>query len=131
MAEYSVLLIEDSPMYATFVEAYLQAADDADFRVDKRETLADGMARMSEGDVDVVLLDLTLPDSDGVQTFRTFRTAWPEAPVVVLTGLDDRDAAMSAMSLGAQDFLIKGRGDSSALSRSIVYAVERAAIAKE
>jgi PAS domain S-box-containing protein len=74
---------------------------------------------------DVILLDLSLPDSQGIASFLTLRDRVPNLPIVVLTGLDDQTLAISAMQQGAQDYLIKGQVDSNLLLRSIRYAIER------
>lgn len=74
---------------------------------------------------DVILLDLSLPDSQGIASFLTLRDRVPNIPIVVLTGLDDQTLAISAMQQGAQDYLIKGQVDSNLLLRSIRYAIER------
>jgi diguanylate cyclase (GGDEF)-like protein len=74
---------------------------------------------------DLVLLDLTLPDSDGLEGLRRLRTLAPDIPVVVLSGRSDDDIAMQAVQLGAQDYLVKGDVDGTRLTRAIRYAVER------
>ncbi|MHB8606064.1 MAG: serine/threonine-protein kinase, partial [Thermoplasmatota archaeon] len=81
---------------------------------------------LSGGAVDVVLLDLTLPDSTGLAGLARVQAAAPHVPVVVLTGLEDESLALSAMQHGAQDYLVKGRVDGHLLARSVRYAIERA-----
>jgi len=80
---------------------------------------------LSEGEVDVVLLDLGLPDANGITAVRRAQAAAPRVPVVVLTGLDDEALATQALNEGAQDYLIKGQIEASALFRSLRYAIER------
>ena len=91
-------------------------------------TLAGALHLLTASDYepfDVILIDLSLPDSQGIDTFLTLQRQVLNVPIVVLTGLDDENLALSAMQQGAQDYLIKGRVDSSLLLRSIRYAIER------
>lgn len=88
-------------------------------------TLAEAVDELKSGRVDVILLDLSLPDSDGEETIEQVQKAAPGAPIVVLTGHDDEEEAVSAVSQGVQDFLVKGKVDGSLLMRSIRYAIER------
>lgn len=120
-----VLLIEDNPGDVRLIEVALMEARRATFQVDSAGTLADGLLRLAAGEVDIVLLDLSLPDSFGLQTFRTIQERWPKVPVVVLSGDADESVAMAAVNEGAQDFLVKGRVDGEAVGRAIRYAVER------
>lgn len=83
------------------------------------------MESFVKGGVDVILLDLSLPDSQGLDTFIRMHTKAPEVPIVVLTGLDDETISVQAMQAGAQDYLIKGQVDSNLLVRSIRYSIER------
>jgi signal transduction histidine kinase len=87
--------------------------------------LADGLREASAQRPDVVLLDLSLPDSHGFETFERVHAAEPETPVVVLSGLDDEALAVRAVHDGAQDYLVKGQVDGPALFRSMRYAIER------
>lgn len=87
--------------------------------------LAEALRRLARGGVDVVLLDLMLPDSDGLGTFEQAFAFAPEVPVVVLTDVDDEAMAVSAVRGGAQDYLVRSEVDSRAVARSIRYAVER------
>ena len=89
------------------------------------DRLGAGLQSLSEGEIDIVLLDLALPDSHGIDTLSAVREAAPGVPVVVLTGLDDENAAMESLRQGAQDYLVKGKFDGVLLLRSIRYARER------
>jgi diguanylate cyclase (GGDEF)-like protein len=120
-----VLLIEDNPGDVRLMQLALGEARRASFHVESAGTLAAGLKRLAGEDVDVVLLDLSLPDSFGLQTFRTLQERWPQVPVVVLSGDDDESVATAAVNEGAQDFLVKGRADGDAVSRAIRYAIER------
>ncbi|MDJ0576704.1 MAG: response regulator, partial [Xenococcaceae cyanobacterium MO_234.B1] len=89
-------------------------------------TLTEGIAVLQEErEIDVVLLDLSLPDEYGLETFRQLHSRFPILPIVVLTGNSDERVAMEALSEGAQDYLVKGEFSGRLLVRSMQYAVER------
>ncbi len=118
-----VLLVEDSDIAAAQIAEHVKAAfSEAD--VEHVRTLRDGVARLTDG-WDVVLLDLGLPDSDGLDTLVRMREASPRVPIVVLTANDDAALALEAVEEHAQDFLGKRRLDSAVLGRSIRYAIGR------
>ena len=119
-----ILLIEDSNTDALLIQAHLKKAD-ASFVVRRELTLADGLAHLARGETDVILLDLNLPDSAGLETFRVLHRRALQTPVVVLSGQDDVELAVDAVSLGAQDYLPKGEANRSSLARSVRYAIER------
>jgi signal transduction histidine kinase len=126
-----VLLIEDSVSDADLIrDAFEDAALDPAlggtvFELEQVDRLRTGIERLLAGDVDVVLLDLSLPDSHGLETFVKLERTSPTTPIVVLSGLDDEQMAVRAVREGAQDYLVKGRVDGVTLTRSIRYAVER------
>lgn len=120
-----VLLLEDDPADARLVEHMLRRIMRASFVVEVTGRLAQATARLAEGDFDVVLADLSLPDSSGLATLTALTEAAPALPVVVLTGNDDDSQAIEALKHGAQDYLVKGSGDGFMLSRVIRYAIER------
>lgn len=122
----NVLLIEDNSEHVAFFTQLLAASDAvAHFRLHTAETLADGLARLGKGDVHLVLLDLTLPDSDGLETFIRVIEAVPTVAIVVLSGINDVALAIETVQLGAQDYLVKGHVDNHLLVRSMQYAIER------
>lgn len=121
----NVLLVEDNPGDARLIRALLSEAEDADFIVTVVDRLAAGMDRVPGGGIDVTLLDLSLPDSAGLDTLRLMLAAGPTVPIIVLTGLDDRDMALQAMREGAQDYLVKGKIDAQLIARTIRHACER------
>ena len=86
---------------------------------------SDGLEKLAQDGIDIVLLDLGLPDSQGLETLNQVRAAAPDVPVVVLTGADDETLALDAAQQGAQDYLIKGEVDRRLLTRSMHYVVER------
>jgi signal transduction histidine kinase len=126
-----VLLVEDSPTDVDLIqEALRDGAVDPTFegtalRLEQVDRLATAFERLATGEIDVVLLDLSLPDSHGFDTFVRLERFAPRTPIVVLSGLDDEAMAIRAVREGAQDYLVKGQVDGKTLTRSIHYAVER------
>jgi len=120
-----VLLIEDSPTDVMLVEQMLADAVAARFTLESVDRLAAGLERLAQGNVDVVILDLGLPDSLGLETVDRVRAEAPDVPVVVQTGLDDQAVGIDAVQKGAQDYLVKGDLTSSLLERTIRHAIGR------
>ncbi len=121
----TILLIEDNPADAALVRTVLEDHAAARFRLEHRDRLASGLERLRQGGVDLVLLDFSLPDSRGLETFRAVYSSSPRVPVIVLTSLEDDAVAVQAVAEGAQDYLVKRQLDGTLLSRSIRYAIER------
>ncbi|HEU5055746.1 MAG TPA: EAL domain-containing protein [Kofleriaceae bacterium] len=119
-----VLLIEDNPHDARFVRLMLSEIRPAPALAHETH-LEHGIRRLQAGPFDCVLLDLSLPDGNGLQAVRSVIAAAPRVPVVVMTGLDDSDVATAAMRQGAQDYLVKGEFDARLLERALRYAVQR------
>ena len=126
-----VLLIEDNRGDARLIQEILSEATWRLFKIDVAERLSEGLEAISSSTFDVVLLDLSLPDSSGLDTLARIQTDSPQTPVVVLTGLNDDILAIEAVRKGAQDFLIKGHIDAELLSRTIRYSIERKHAEKE
>ncbi|MBI1311186.1 SpoIIE family protein phosphatase [bacterium] len=121
-----VLLIEDSQSDADLIEIYLQQVTTADYEVCRCDSLAEMQSELAAGNgFDVVLLDLSLPDSYGTETCQRVHTTVPALPIIVLTGLDDETIALETLQIGAQDYLVKGHIDGLLLSRAIRYSIER------
>jgi signal transduction histidine kinase len=127
-----ILIVEDNPGDARLVREALRDAEQAvlletgvGFRTTEVARVADAIAAVRQGAVDLVLLDLALPDSAGLETFERVRDAAPDVPIVVLTRLDDASVAMRAMRSGAQDYLPKSQLEPESLLRSVRYATER------
>jgi|ERR1039458_8371665 Flp pilus assembly CpaE family ATPase len=120
-----VLLIEDNPGDAGLVRAMLAESLGARFSVEWVQDLQSGRARLGHGNIDIVLLDLSLPDSQGLGGLTVVRSAAPNVPVVVMTGFANQDIAQQAVRLGAQDYLIKGQINGDALARILRYAILR------
>ncbi len=119
-----ILLVEDNPGDARLIELMLASAGDQ-IEIEWVSTLTDGLKYLQQGDFDLVLLDLGLPESQGLDTFLTAYSCAPQIPFVVLSGLDDANLGLKAVQQGAQDYLTKGRVDGEMLLRSIRYATER------
>jgi len=122
---FNVLLFEDNPGDARLIREFLAEAEDSVFTLESVDRLSTGFKRLAEGGVDVILLDLGLPDSQGFDTFARTYDQVSDVPIVLLTGLDDKTLAAKAMRAGAQDYLVKGQIDSNLLTRAIRYAIER------
>ena len=120
-----VLLVEDNPGDARLLREMLVEAAYALFKLTHVERLSEALKRLSEEAFDLVLLDLSLPDGQGLETFTTVHAQAPGVPIVVLTGLDDETLAVRAVQAGAQDYLVKGRVDGDLLMRAMRYAIER------
>ncbi len=121
-----ILLVEDNAGDARLIREALAEDRRAAYELTWVERLNQGIEKLNAGEFDLVLLDLALPDSRGLETLGRLRASAPAAPVVVLTGLDDEEAAYAAVRDGAQDYLVKGRLDGYSLVRSVRYARERA-----
>ncbi len=126
-----ILLIEDDPDDVFLIREMLkestieQAGVTSDYDLVRAERLSDGLDILKNGGIDLVLLDLTLPDSQGLDTYQLAQQASPHTPVIVMSGLDDDAMAIEAVRQGAQDYLCKGHTSSQILIRSIRYAIER------
>ncbi len=125
-AEIGVLLVEDNPGDARLVEILLSETDSfGGFKITNAGRLDEALERLKHSAFDVILLDLSLPDSSGLETVNRMRAAAPRTPMVVLSGRDDEKTALRALQGGAQDYLVKGRGDGELMARSIRYSIER------
>ena len=120
-----VLLVEDNPGDARLAQEVLADAGPGRFAVTVVERLSEALKRLDSGAFDVVLLDLSLPDAQGVETVARIQAHQATVPIVVLSGLDDDVVALEAVQRGAQDYLAKGEGSSEIMARSIRYAIER------
>lgn len=124
MSTYTVLAVENNPTDALLLKTWLEEAG-GNYDLTQVERLDNALALAGGRGFDAVLLDLGLPDSDGLDTLIRFRAGAPSLPVVVLTGFADTQAGIEALKLGAQDYLVKGDVQPESLARSIRYAVER------
>ena len=120
-----VLLLEDNPGDVRLVQAALAEYPLRKFAITPAERLADALVRLSAEPFDVVLCDLSLPDSTGMATVRAITERFPALPLVVLTGSHDADLGHTAIENGAQDYLVKGKSDAESIVRTVHYAIER------
>ena len=119
-----VLLIEDNPGDARLIREYLSDPAGASFELEQAATLAEGAARLGRGGIDIVLLDLSLPDSPMPETFLQVHQCDPQVPIIVMSGLDDEQFAVQTVQEGAQDYLVKGHVD----TRLLVHAIDRKSV---
>jgi signal transduction histidine kinase/DNA-binding response OmpR family regulator len=131
-----VLLVEDNREMALTMEEMLQEVTQRRrptgtaplvpvFQVQWAASLAEALEQLGQNGIDVVLLDLSLPDSQDLETFARAHASAPQVPMIVLTEIDDESLAIGAVRAGAQDYLVKGHVDGNLLARSIRYAIER------
>ena len=121
----TVLLIEDNPGDARLIREMLAEGEDPLFNLDCVGRLSQGLEYLAARSAGLVLLDLSLPDSIGIDTFLKVYAHSPKVPIIVLTGHDDHTIALSAVKTGAQDYLVKGKLDRELLLRSMQYSIER------
>ncbi len=120
-----VLLIEDNPGDERLIREMLAEVKNARIEIDCVNSLLPGLERLSAGGIDVLLLDLSLPDGQGLDVCVRAHAKAPNVPIIVLTGLDDEIMTAETLQMGAQDYLVKGQVDSRLLLRSMRYAIER------
>lgn len=123
----SVLLIEDNAGDVLLIRKMLDDArgTGVPLALECARRLTEGLERLAEGGIDLVLLDLGLPDSAGLDTLKKARARSAEVPIIVLTGRDDEVLGVNAVWAGAQDYLIKGQVDGPLLVRAVRYALGR------
>src|SRR6266568_4991724 len=122
-----ILLIENDPTAANEIRAALALASSGFFEVEWVRQLSEGLARLTKGGIDAVLLELSLPDSHGIETFDKLFSAAPDVPILVL-GNGNEALAKEAVGRGAQDYLLAGHLDSYSLPRALRNAIERKAV---
>jgi PAS domain S-box-containing protein len=120
-----ILIVEDNPADADFIHELLPQAGPLYFHVESAQRLSEAVARLERGNIDLVLLDLGLPDSQGLETLHALQKVAVDIPVVVMTGNDDQELAMAAVRDGAQDYLVKGQMSGRPLIRTVRYALAR------
>jgi diguanylate cyclase (GGDEF)-like protein len=120
-----VLLIEDNPGDARLIREMLAEDPAAPFRMTHSDRLSHGLEALAQNDTDIVLLDLSLPDSYGLETFSKVYAHSPKVPIIVLSGNDDQQLALYAVKSGAQDYLVKGKIDRELLLKAMQYSIER------
>ena len=125
-----VLLIEDNPGDALLVRAYLEELD-ASLELDHVMRLSEAAPALQGVQYDALLVDLSLPDAQGLETVRKTQALAPHTPIVVMTGLGDEATALAAVQAGAQDYLVKGQASGGAILRALRYAAERGRLKTE
>ena len=117
-----IVHIEDNPGDARLAQEILKAAR-GDFAVRVAERLEEGRKLLASQDVDVILLDLNLPDSSGLATLTELQSGFPRIPIVIKTSINDEELGQQAVQLGAQEYLVKGHIDAELLRRSLTHAI--------
>jgi len=120
-----VLLIDDDPDDVLLILEFLAEAGAANIKMANTDRLSNGLKRIAEQEFDVILIDLNLPDSRGLETLKAITEAKPMLPVVVLSCPVDDSTTIEAIKQGAQDFLVKGKISGQVITRVIRYAIER------
>jgi len=120
-----VLLIEDNPGDVRLIRELIIEVKNEKFELETADKLSKGLKLLTENKFDIVLTDLGLLETQGLDTFRKIHDKVPSVPIIVLTGLDDENVATKAVHEGAQDYLVKGQIDGNLLSRAVRYAIER------
>lgn len=125
ISSIKVLLVEDNLPEARILEVTLQEAKLREFSLVHVKRLQEALHKLTQDSFDVILLDLTLPDSQGLDSLTPLMTDYPSLPIVVLTNTNDEELALEALRRGAQDYLIKRQVNLELLVRSLCYAIER------
>lgn len=129
--ELKVLLVEDNPGDAFLMKFYLGESTSPVFNVSHAETVGAALELLASNKFDLILSDMNLPDSFGVDTIKTILGKFPGNLVMVLTGLTDEEVGLETVRFGAQDFLVKGKFDGKVLISSVLFAFERFKLNKQ
>ena len=121
----NILLIEDDPVDAELLRLALKKASGVRFQSEVATNLKDGLKRLEQPGIDVVVLDLSLPETTGLDTFYAVRAEAHDVPIIILSGLDDQMLARKAVHSGAEDYLVKGSEANQLITRALIYAIER------
>lgn len=120
-----ILLVEDSVSDAALLQESILLSGVKDLSVSAVQSLHESIDHLKNNHIDATLLDLSLPDSSGLETVRQVKSACPDMPIVVLTGVDDEKTGIEAVRMGVQDYLVKGQADGRLIARAVHYAIER------
>ncbi len=131
MTSLNILLLEDNLGDARLIQEIFRQIEDYSAKITHAQSLSQAFDLLKEHDADVAIVDLSLPDSQGLETFRKLAAAHPTLPLVLLTGLNDKQLAIQSVRQGAQDYLIKGEVNAEVLIRALTYAIERKRIQAE
>lgn len=121
----NILLIEDNKADIRLIIELLKKSSDQSFDIESCTRLSEGLNSLKKKDFDIILLDLTLPDSDKESTLEKVLEFTSKIPIIILTGLDDKEIALNSLKKGIQDYLVKGEINTNILTRSILYGIER------
>jgi len=123
----NILLIEDNPADSGYLKSILAEEKQIYIKTSLKKNLNDGIKYCMDAnnEIDVVLLDLSLPDSDGIETVKTFCEAMTNYPVIVLSLHDDSELAIKSLNYGAEDFIVKGEYEHALIIKTIIYSIER------
>ncbi|HEY9713680.1 MAG TPA: response regulator, partial [Chroococcales cyanobacterium] len=124
----AILVIEDSPTFAKVIEAMLQRHSGQPTRVEVAHTLNAGLQKLMSMRFDLVLLDLSLPDSEGLAALQSVQRENPSVPIIILSGIEDEALALTALNAGAQDYLLKGETNARTLNRAVAYGIARSTL---
>lgn len=127
----NILLIEDNPADARLIDIYLKESFGKSYSLTTCDYLSKGIDQLSKIKFNIIILDLALPDSTGLETLNKVKEFSSGIPIIVLTGYDDEAIGLSAIRLGAQNFLVKGKVTSKGLKRTLEYSMERFRLLKE
>ena len=127
----NILLIEDNQDDAELLQRKLTKSANGRFKVTRANCLKEGLEKLSENTPDLILSDLGLPDSHGLDTVTQVLQMAPDTPLVVLSGYDNEEVAIKAVQLGAQDYMVKGQLEGTQMERSLFYAIERSRLQRE
>gem|GEM_PF-2750882 len=130
-APLTIMLIEDNPLDAELFSEFLADTGARDFQVIHVPRMSQALDRLEQGDVDIIFLDFILPDSDGLNGLAKLRRCAPKVPVIMLTGLDDDEVGLKAVTAGAQDYLVKGQIAERTIWRILRYAIVRKRIEEQ
>lgn len=126
-----VLLIGSSPQHINLIHEMLSPSLEIRFNIITQQTLYASLDYLQQSTVDLILLNLFLPDGQGLDVLTKMYQRVPSLPIIILADIDDHDLALKAVQLGAQDYLIKDQIDRNLLVRSIYYALERKRIEQD
>lgn len=125
MKKITVLVIEDSLDDFCLLREVLESSEEVEVRILHEERLEGALSAAKNRAIDVAIIDLSLPDSFGLDTYVSFHERYPLIPTIIMTGTKDHEMAFEAVQKGAQDYLFKGEPSSTAIIRTILYAIER------
>jgi len=126
-----ILLVEDNSEHVELIRQLLATPELSHFELTVAGSLGEALELLKAGKIELILLDLTLPDSEGMETFIRIAEAAPQTALVILSGTNDVELAIETVQLGAQDYLVKGRVDNHLLMRAMHYAIERKRVQTE